>query len=233
MIRALTLDLDDTLWPVWPAIEAAERVLHAWLSEQAPATAQRFDTAALRSLREQVGHEFPGRAHDLSWLREHSIARALAQSGDDPALAPSAFSVFFAQRQRVTLFPEVRQALAALSQRLPLLALTNGNADLQAIGLDAHFVGCLSAREFGQGKPHAAFFHAACDRLGLAPGEVLHVGDDWRLDVEAAMAAGQPAAWVHRPGHAARPEDARRTPWCQVSGLDELLLRLDEALRPA
>ena len=232
-MRAITLDLDDTLWPVWPAIEEAERVLHAWLTAHAPATAQHFDTAGLRGLREQVGREFPERAHDLSWLREHSIALALAQCGDDPALASPAFAVFFAQRQRVTLFPEVPQALAALSQRLPLLALTNGNADLKAIGLDAHFVGCLSAREFGLGKPHAAFFHAACDRLGCAPAEVLHVGDDWRLDVEGAMAAGQPAAWVHRPGHAARPDDARHTPWCQVGGLDELVLRLDEAMRPA
>ena len=26
-IRAITLDLDDTLWPIWPTIERAERVL--------------------------------------------------------------------------------------------------------------------------------------------------------------------------------------------------------------
>ena len=42
--RALTLDLDDTLWPVWPAIERAEAVLHDWLKAHAPATAAAFDT---------------------------------------------------------------------------------------------------------------------------------------------------------------------------------------------
>ena len=31
-IRAITLDLDDTLWPVWPTIHRAEQVLSDWLA---------------------------------------------------------------------------------------------------------------------------------------------------------------------------------------------------------
>ncbi|TAG35631.1 MAG: HAD family hydrolase, partial [Polaromonas sp.] len=27
LVKAITLDLDDTLWPVWPAIERAEKAL--------------------------------------------------------------------------------------------------------------------------------------------------------------------------------------------------------------
>ena len=38
-IRAITLDLDDTLWPVWPTIHRAEDVLRAWLDTHAPRTA--------------------------------------------------------------------------------------------------------------------------------------------------------------------------------------------------
>ena len=38
-VRALTLDLDDTLWPVWPIIDRAEQVLHDWLASNAPLTA--------------------------------------------------------------------------------------------------------------------------------------------------------------------------------------------------
>ena len=38
-IRAITLDLDDTLWPVWPTIHRAEQVLSDWLMQHAPATA--------------------------------------------------------------------------------------------------------------------------------------------------------------------------------------------------
>ena len=36
-IRAITLDLDDTLWPVWPTIARAEAQLQSWLQQHAPA----------------------------------------------------------------------------------------------------------------------------------------------------------------------------------------------------
>ena len=39
---ALSFDLDDTLWPIWSAIERAEQVLHGWLTDHAPATAARW-----------------------------------------------------------------------------------------------------------------------------------------------------------------------------------------------
>ena len=44
-IKAITLDLDDTLWPIWPTIERAEKALHDWLSEHAPMTCALFATA--------------------------------------------------------------------------------------------------------------------------------------------------------------------------------------------
>lgn len=50
-IRALTLDLDDTLWPVGPVIARAERLQREWLERHAPATAAAFDAAGLRRLR--------------------------------------------------------------------------------------------------------------------------------------------------------------------------------------
>jgi FMN phosphatase YigB (HAD superfamily) len=35
-IKAITLDLDDTLWPIWPAIERAEKALDDWLAGMRP-----------------------------------------------------------------------------------------------------------------------------------------------------------------------------------------------------
>ena len=46
------------------------------------------------------------------------------------------------------------------------------------------------------GKPAAAFFQAACERLGLAAERVLMVGDDVHADVGGAMAAGLKGALV-------------------------------------
>ena len=197
-IRALTLDLDDTLWPVWPAIQRAEAVLHGWLQGNAPATAARYDIAGLRGWRNQVALSMPHFSHDLSALRRESIRLALAAAGDDPALAEPAFDVFFAERQRVEFYPDVLDALRRLASAYPLLALSNGNAELAAVGVAPWFRGALSAREFGVGKPDPRIFAEACRRLGCAAGEVLHVGDDIELDVLGARGAGLQAVWLCR-----------------------------------
>src|SRR3546814_13504157 len=57
----------------------------------------------------------------------------------------------------------------------------------------------LGAREHGAAKPAASIFHAACDRLGCARGEVLHVGDDIEMDVLGARRAGLRSCWINRP----------------------------------
>jgi putative hydrolase of the HAD superfamily len=67
----------------------------------------------------------------------------------------------------------------------------------------------LGAREHGAAKPAASIFHAACERLGCAPGDVLHVGDDVEMDVVGAHRAGLRSCWINRDGGCSG--DARRT----------------------
>jgi HAD superfamily hydrolase (TIGR01549 family) len=195
---ALTLDLDDTLWPIWPTIERAESVLHAWLLAHAPATARRFDRASLRQLRDAVALENPQWVHDLSAIRSESLRRALLLAGDDPALAQAGFDVFFEARQQVVLYDDALDALRRLSERFPLMALTNGNADLERIGLAPYFRGSVTARSLGVAKPDRRIFHHACSALGCAPEQVLHIGDDFELDVNGALNAGLQAVWLRR-----------------------------------
>jgi putative hydrolase of the HAD superfamily len=197
-VRALSLDLDDTLWPVWPAIARAEEALHAWLAEYAPRCAARFPIAAMRDLRERVARENPHLMHDYSAQRRLSLAAALQASDEDPAHIEAAYEVFCSGRNQVELYPDVAAALVRLAARYPIAALTNGNADLGRIGLGRHFAFQLGAREHGAAKPAASIFHAACQRLGCAPHEVLHIGDDPELDVLGARRAGLRSAWINR-----------------------------------
>jgi HAD superfamily hydrolase (TIGR01549 family) len=210
-ISAISLDLDDTLWPVWPAIERAERVLHAWLVKEAPMTAALLVTPGmLRELREATAKERSDLAHDMSALRRESIRTALRRAGEDPALADPAFDAFFAQRQRVELYDDALPALKWLSDRYPLVAISNGNADIHLTGVGRWFRTAFNARAFGSGKPHAPIFRAAAASVGLLPRDVLHVGDDAALDVVGALNAGMQAAWLvrdERPWeHGARPQ---------------------------
>jgi len=198
-IRAITLDLDDTLWPIWPTIERAERALHVWLSEHAPMTSALFaNPAALREIRNETTTARPDLKHDMSALRRESIRLALGRAGDDPLLAEPAFEVFFAERQRVTLFDDVLPALEFLSGRFPLVALSNGNADLKRVGLARYFRASVSAREFGVGKPDPRIFHAAAGAVDTLPEFILHVGDDVTLDALGALNAGMQAGWLNR-----------------------------------
>ena len=198
-VRAITLDLDDTLWPIWPTIARAEGVLQQWLDDHAPATAALGrDKGTLREVRNQMQTLRPDLAHDMSALRRESIRLLLQRAGDDPTLAETAFEVFFAERQRVDLFDDALPALAFLSSRFPVVALSNGNADVHRVGLGEHFRASISAREFGVGKPDARIFHAGATAAGVSPSEVLHIGDDAHLDGVGALNAGMQLAWVNR-----------------------------------
>ena len=198
-VKAISIDLDDTLWPIWPTIEKAEKALHQWLQEFAPMTAALFSNpSALREIRDHMSSTRPDLKSDLSALRRESIRLALYRAGESPLLAEQAFEVFFAERQRVTLFDDALPALEFLSVRFPLVSVSNGNSDLEKVGVGAFFRAGISAREFGVGKPDPRIFHAAAGAVDLLPEDLLHVGDDATLDGLGALNAGMQAAWVNR-----------------------------------
>jgi putative hydrolase of the HAD superfamily len=201
-VRAISLDLDDTLWPFAPIGGRIEAALHDWFLEHSPATAERFPVVEMRALRERVFAEFPQHAHDLGLLRRLTIERALRESGDDPALAQAAYAIFFRERNRVDFYADALDGLRRIAARMPVAALTNGNADLDAIGIAGHFRFQLGAREYGAGKPEPGIFLEACRRLGIEPHEVLHVGDHPEMDVAGAMRAGLRSCWIDRGEHA-------------------------------
>lgn len=219
-IRAVTLDLDDTLWPIWPTIERAEKALHDWLTVHAPMAAALFSSpAALREIREYMAGSRPDLKHDMSALRRESIRLALYRAGEDPLMAEAAFEVFFAERQRVTLFEDALPLLEFLVARYPLVSLSNGNADVQRVGLGKYFRAAITAREFGVGKPDPRIFHAAAGAAEVQPEEVLHIGDDATLDVLGAMNAGMQAVWLNRSDNLWPHE---QEPQVTVANLDEL-----------
>jgi HAD superfamily hydrolase (TIGR01549 family) len=234
-VRAISLDLDDTLWPIWPTIARAEAVLHQWLSEHAPATAALFaDAHALRVLRMQMTTLRPDLLSDLSALRRESIRLALTQAGDAPALAEPAFERFFAERHRVDLFDDALPTLAFLSARYPVVALSNGNADVERVGIGAHFRASISASDFGVAKPDARIFLAAASAVQVQPHEVLHVGDDATMDALGALKAGMQAVWLNADGRAWPHEDEHGVrPQATVPSLTALRKLLEDGMANA
>jgi len=224
-VKAMTLDLDETLWPIWPTIRRAEQALHEWLIPRAPRAAALSGERELQhALRAAVLAEHPEQRHDLGFVRREAIRRLLAHAGEDEALAAPGFEVFFAERQKVELFPDAREVLPKLAARFALVAVSNGNADIGRVGIAEHFVGHVSAHEAGCAKPDPAIFHMAARVAGVDPGDILHVGDDAELDVAGAHGAGMQVVWINRAGHVL-PEDVG-APHAEVRDLRALAERL-------
>jgi putative hydrolase of the HAD superfamily len=189
-----------------------QAAMTGWLDAHAPATAARFDPESAMEVIEAVGRDRPDLATDVGAIRLEAMRRMLAAAGDDPNRAEEAFGVVYEVRQQVDLYPDVEPALDRLAARVPLVAVTNGNADLERCGVARWFSGHLAAAEFGIAKPDPRIFHAACHGLELPPEDVLHVGDHLEADVRGALAAGLGAAWVHREWEGEPPEEALRLP---------------------
>lgn len=211
-IRAITLDLDDTLWPATPTFVRAEQRSHAWLQMHAPAVAAMWSIDALRVLRQSIYEAQPQLRHDYLRLRRLALTTAFEQAGLSGgaarALIEQALSVYMNARNEVDLYPEVRACLARLTRRYALASLTNGNADVARIGLSEFFSATISAHAHGVSKPEAALFHLACRELDCAPEHVVHVGDDAELDVRGARAAGLASVWMNRADSAWAGDDA-------------------------
>ena len=194
----LSFDLDDTLWAVEPVILAAEGAMLAWLNERHPQMMRGHDRESLRAMRARLAEQYPERRHDMTFLRHRALAEMFTQAGHDASQADEAFEVFFAARNRVTLYDEVAASLERLSGRYRLFALSNGNADLQRCGIAQWFEGHITAISAGAAKPDVRIFQRLLDEAGVAPAQVLHIGDDPQLDVMGAIQAGMQAAWINR-----------------------------------
>ncbi len=219
---ALLFDLDDTLWPIGPVIVAAEESWHAWLAERAPRVAEAFDLAELRVRRLALLERRPELIADLYQLRREALAEVFAEVGEDPVHIDASIQHFATLRNAVTPYADVLPVLPLLQGMLRLGVVTNGNADLEVIGLHHHFDYTLSSSQFGRAKPDPGIFHRACEAMGVAPQDAVYVGDDLRADVQGAQNAGLRAVWMNRHGSQAHLE-AGLTPDAICATFDELL----------
>ncbi|HET9470602.1 MAG TPA: phosphoglycolate phosphatase [Usitatibacter sp.] len=213
--RAVAFDLDGTLVDSAPDIAAAANGMLA--QGGLPRLPQARVVAAIGdgidALVLQVLEESAGRAPD---------AATVAAAGER-FRELYARDVFTASR----LFPGVREGLARLAARgLPVGCITNKARAFTARILDRAglasrlaFVECPESAE--QRKPAPFLLLKACRDLGIAPGELLYVGDS-ALDVAAARAAGCPVVLVdygYNRGRAASDSGADAV----IGSLEDLL----------
>lgn len=196
--RAVAFDLDGTLVDSAPDLAAAANAMLVALGRRA---------VPVERVAAAIGDGIDALVH-----------RTLAESADtapdaeELAAAGVLFRESYAKNvfRATRVYPGVREGLERLAaRRMPLGCITNKasrftKALLHEAGLARwlSFVECADTPE--QRKPAPYLLLKACGDLGIAPSDLLYVGDS-ALDVAAARAAGCPVVMVAYGYNRGRP----------------------------
>lgn len=198
--QLITLDLDNTLWDVESVIRRAETRQMQFLATEFPEVTKRFTLAQWRELKDLVVEQRPDIAHNITLLRRMTLREALLQSGYEMEVAcegsEAAFDVFYAERNRVDFYPDAIETLETLAKTYPLYALSNGNANLEHIGIHHLFKLHLSAESVGAAKPDPRIYRYALEHAGAPAHQALHIGDHPTQDIGAAQTLGMKTVWI-------------------------------------
>ena len=226
-IQAMTFDLDDTFYANHPYIVAAEKQMFAFMVQHWPAT-ESLGKPAWRQFRREVISETPACRHDMIALRRavlHKMFSAIGLSGAELSDAiERSYDTFYFHRSNFKVPADYITLLQELSQKMPLMAITNGNVDIARIGLDGCFQRVYHASSTLRSKPYPDMFDLARKELNLPARHILHVGDNLEKDVAGAINAGYQAAWYaeNRP-MLLNQESATVLPHVALNSLSELL----------
>mgnify|MGYP001377509822 FL=1 len=196
-IEAITIDLDDTLWDIDPVIERAERILWRWLASNYPRISSIYDQNKILNLRLEIVKDHPDKEFDYRFMRKLILRKIFRDADYEEDLAEGAFAIFDSERNNVTLYDGALYTLQSLSKKYTLIAVTNGNANLEKIGLRHLFDDVVTAVDVGYAKPDARIFNEAIRKAGTQADKIIHVGDNPEADIIGAANVGLKTVWMN------------------------------------
>jgi HAD superfamily hydrolase (TIGR01549 family) len=221
--KAISFDLDDTLYDNGPIIKKAEDTFLIYLNQTYPQLSE-LDTRQWGLYRKHLVREFPELINDMSLWRVKILERVMTIYGiaEYKAIeyAQIAFTEFLRLRSDFSIPLENLVLLEKLSQRYPVIAITNGNVDAKQIGLQDKFQFILKAGGDFNAKPQSDLFIEAAKRLNIEVSDILHIGDHLISDVFGAQNSNAQAVWLNE--HKQPLNGARLLPTVEITQLDQL-----------
>ncbi len=232
VIKAMTFDLDDTLYDNYPVIMSVEKRAAEWMHQHHPIS-KKMDQKQWRTFKLNLAKQTPFLQSDVSEWRFQQIRQGLMHLGyDDPNASQAAKEVMdqvFIWRHEIDVPDLTHQVMKELKQHMPLIAITNGNVNPANIGLGEYFDLVLNAGPDGWAKPHADMFTTALTHLNMPAENVLHVGDNLISDVAGAKYAGMQACWLNDFDKALKQQDdAILLPDVEITSVKDLLAFIGE-----
>ena len=170
---------------------------------------------------------FPGRSLEETAGLERGwwadvVGEVVRRSGLEDVLRGDTFDRFFdslfehfTTADAWELFPDVRPALEGLRAAGTTLGLiTNYDTRvyrvLDALGLAPLLSTVVIPADVGAAKPARAIFQHALERVGAAPSQALHVGDELDDDYRGAESVGMRAVLIDRDGKCRAMDGVKR-----------------------
>jgi HAD superfamily hydrolase (TIGR01549 family) len=206
MIRAVLIDLDDTLvdhrhphrtaltsvWNLFPALQAVS--VDALLVESTRVLTQLHDDV-------QLGRVSVDDARVERYRRLFAFAGV---EGEAPSAEAARMSrVFYHANRRCV--PGAKELLAELALHARIAVVTNNTTaeqteKLRAFDLACHVDALVTSEAVGAAKPDPRIYAVALAKLDVLAIETVMVGDSLAADVAGARAAGLHACWLDREG---------------------------------
>jgi putative hydrolase of the HAD superfamily len=205
MIRAITFDYWDTLYE-GGALPERVALRRTAVGALLGAYGRELPEEQLRAL-----YEASGREAERWWSEEHRgyttqerlrwiLERAAVQPRDNCGHVAAAVDAVDNALLMLppAMLPGAWQMLRTLSRKFTLAVISDtgfasGRAQdrlLEKDGARKFFAATIYSMDIGHAKPRPEIFTAAVETLGVAPHEIVHVGDNERTDVRGALAAG-------------------------------------------
>lgn len=198
MPALICFDLDDTLLDHSGAERAAALHFGGVLGKRTAVSSEAF-VKAWREAAEKHMAVFLRGAVTFQEQRRRRIREFVTAPND--LEADALFEVYLeAYRNNWRAFDDVAGCLNALGA-YQLGVISNGSQaqqleKVQVLGIAEHFAFVLTAEEAGCAKPDPAIFGAAQGRC--SPHSCVYIGDNLRVDAEAAVGAGWRGVWLDR-----------------------------------
>lgn len=232
-LRALFLDLDDTLCDSRPAWDTGVRAALDLLASRCPGIAPEVAAAEWDAVNQKLLARLEAGTLTMRQVRDRRFGALLRRlDQEDEALAVELNDALAHVRlANIHLFDDALPALQALRSEVHVGVVTNGAGDdhddsqwsvLRQLGLLDLVDSVWISDEVGFRKPDPRIFEGALEEVGVDPAEAAHAGDSPAKDVAGANAAGMTSVLVWRQAGPVHIAAANQRPQIVVRSLAQL-----------